>query len=168
MALVASGRQVWCAYLSENRYGHQRRSRQRIPDRELGPSHTRQQRRIGHRVLRGPMGLQLPHSTRTRCMGAAMRKERDMRENREMFLRQLCILVAILSSMQAAYAQQVQADEIPGYRHTAAKSRFFAGERLARLKPVEENGFVKYRGINGVIATDERTGLTLPGPSASQ
>ena len=85
-----------------------------------------------------------------------------------MFMRNVCFLVATFSSIQAAYAQQPQTDAIPGYRHTVAKSRFFAGESLARVKPVEENGFVKYQGINGVLATDEKTGLTLAVQSARQ
>lgn len=89
-----------------------------------------------------------------------------------MLLRNLCILgcilAAIFASMRAGYTQQVQSDVVPGYRHTVAKSRFFAGESLARLKPVEQNGFVKYQGTNGVLAIDERTGLTFAVQSTSQ
>lgn len=77
-----------------------------------------------------------------------------------MCIRSSLFLVTFLS-MQALCAQQPLADPVPGYRHTAAKSRFFAGESPARVKRVEENGFVKYQGINGVLAIDEVTGLTV-------
>ena len=79
-----------------------------------------------------------------------------------------CIAVAILVSMRAGYTRQAQADGIPGYRHVPEKSRFFAGESLARIKPAEENGFLKYRGANGVLAMDLKTGLTFAVQSISQ
>lgn len=78
-----------------------------------------------------------------------------------MCIRSASLLLGVFFTVQAVYAQQPDTDTIPGYRHTAMKSRFFEGESLARIKTVQENGFVRYQGVNGVLATDERTGLTL-------
>ena len=79
-----------------------------------------------------------------------------------------CVSTAIVVSMWAGHTSQAQADGIPGYRHSAEKSRFLAGESLARITPVEENGFLKYRAANGVLAMDQRTGLTFAVQSISQ
>ena len=78
-----------------------------------------------------------------------------------MFNRTVCLTVALFASLPSSYAQQPDASEIPGYRHTVEKSRFFAGESVARTKVVEENGFTKYQGRNGVLAIDQKTGLAL-------
>jgi hypothetical protein len=84
-----------------------------------------------------------------------------------MIKRPLGLLLAACA-IQSADAQQPAADAVPGYRHTAQKSRFFAGENLARIESITENDLVKYRGAGGVLVTDEKTGLTMAVQSASQ
>jgi hypothetical protein len=84
-----------------------------------------------------------------------------MNRSLPMFNRTLCLSIALLVSAQPSYAQQPDASEVPGYRHTVEKSRFFAGESVARMKVVEENGFTKYQGRDGVLAIDQKTGLAL-------
>lgn len=85
-----------------------------------------------------------------------------------MRINHLWFLLAGVFAIKPVLAQQPSTDIVPGYRHSAASSRFFAGENFARIKPVEEHGFVKYKGRNGVLAIDEKTGLTLAVQSASQ
>lgn len=107
------------------------------------------------------MGLQLPDQAWEGRVGAAMK------EKLKMIKRLLCLVLAACA-MQSAGAQQSPADPIPGYRHTAEKSRFFAGENVARIERITENDLVKYRGAGGVLVTDEKTGLTMAAQSASQ
>jgi hypothetical protein len=91
-----------------------------------------------------------------------------MKDGRSMRINHLSFLLLALFAIGPALAQQPSSDVVPGYRHSAASSRFFASESFARIKPVEEHGFVKYQGREGVLAIDEKTGLALAVPSASQ
>lgn len=83
-------------------------------------------------------------------------------------IKRLLWLLLAACAIQSAGAQQSAADAVPGYRHTAEKSRFFAGENRARIERIAENDLVKYRGSGGVLVTDEKTGLTMAVQSASQ
>ena len=49
----------------------------------------------------------------------------------------------------------------PGYRHGMERSRFVTGATVEQLKPVEEFGFSKVIGRDGVFATHMRNGLVI-------
>jgi hypothetical protein len=49
----------------------------------------------------------------------------------------------------------------PGYQHSIERSRFSAGPQQSDLRRVEEHGFSKMVGPEGVFAIDSRNGLAL-------
>src|SRR5690242_4025893 len=49
----------------------------------------------------------------------------------------------------------------PGYQHSIDRSRFSVGQQSSDLRRVEENGFRKILGPEGVFAVDSRNGLAL-------
>lgn len=80
----------------------------------------------------------------------------------------LAVPLAVLVAIVPAAAQQRDDASVPGYRHSAANSRFLTSESVARQRPVVENGFVKYQDRMGVFAIDPRSGLAMAVPSDSR
>jgi hypothetical protein len=70
-------------------------------------------------------------------------------------------------SPAAAWAQTIEgviaSDEggAAGYRHSIERSRFATGSTVEQIRPVEEFGFLKVTGRNGVFATNMRNGLVI-------
>lgn len=75
----------------------------------------------------------------------------------------LAALLAVLgaSSALAQGAVATDKDGADGYQHSIEKSRFSSGADSVQMSPVEEFGFAKIKGRNGVFATNLRNGLVV-------
>jgi hypothetical protein len=77
-------------------------------------------------------------------------------------------VAAVAASVCTRPVPPADTEGAPGYLHTAEKSRFFPDAERARLQAVDARGFATYRGADGVLVTDARTGLTFAVPSNSR
>ena len=75
------------------------------------------------------------------------------------------VLVTICAGSAVAQVREgvLASDEggADGYQHSVERSRFVTGSTVDQMRPIEEYGFLKVVGPNGVFATNLRNGLTI-------
>lgn len=109
--------------------------------------------------------MQLPGPTEPISMGETITRGNRMRVHIYPFL--FAILVSVIcagcATTQSPSPGLIASDKggAVGYQHSLERSRFLTGPTGAELRRVEEYGFSKVVGPDGVFATDLRNGLVI-------